>query len=72
MSCLILPVIYDVTISGRFLVQEKVLHRDKGDLVERFHLKRYWRAEQKIISGLKQIMKRETPEIEIDLNRLNS
>jgi hypothetical protein len=44
------------------------LHRDTADLKERFHLMRFWRAEEKIIAGLKQIMRKETQDIEIKMD----
>jgi len=50
------------------MVSEKVLHRDTSDLKERFHLMRFWRAEEKIIAGLKQIIRKENPEIEIKMD----
>ena len=53
---------------SRFLVKEKVLHRDMCDLRERFHLMRFWRAEDKIISGLKQIIKKQVEPIQINMD----
>lgn len=63
---------YDHTIASlrdtlSFLVKEKVLHKDKNNLKERFHLMRYWRAEEKIVKSLKSLIRAKHPPIEINM-----